>query len=72
MSQSQQKKDDINQIIADLLFAYINKDEDNPHAFEVETVEKAVAYLEVEYNGETYNKEFFQRCKELVNRKSNK
>jgi hypothetical protein len=32
-------------LLADLLFAYVNKDEDVPHSFEVEAVTKACEFL---------------------------
>ncbi|PLS19542.1 hypothetical protein CVD28_03750 [Bacillus sp. M6-12] len=65
MSNEPVKTEDIPQLVADLLFAYVNKDEDFPHPFETEAVEKAVSYLQMEYKGTMYNQEFFNRCKEL-------
>jgi|GEM_PF-6973762 len=40
-----EEKEHSTKLIADLLFAYINKDEHHPHDFEVTAFENAVAYL---------------------------
>lgn len=50
-------------MIADLMFAYVNKDEDAPHDFEIEAVNRAVELLKREYKGEKYTQEFFNACK---------
>lgn len=53
-------------ILAELLFAYVNKDKDLPHTFEIHAVEKTVHYLKRNYNGKKFNREWFeQRLKEL-------
>lgn len=50
-------------MIADLVFAYKNKDEDCPHDFEIKAVNNAIELLEIEYKGEIYTKKFFEECK---------
>ncbi|MBL4952076.1 hypothetical protein JK635_07615 [Neobacillus sp. YIM B02564] len=52
-------------LLADLLFAYINKDEDFPHDFEVKAVENAVDFLEKHYTENKYNLKLF---KDTINR----
>lgn len=42
-------------IIADLFFAYINKDEEKPHDFELQALEEALYYLQEHYHGDKYN-----------------
>lgn len=49
------------EIVADLLFAYVNKDEGFPHAFEVRAVEQAVEFLKKHYKGEKFTNEWFER-----------
>lgn len=46
-------------IMAELLFAYENKDEDSPHDFELIAVKNAVKYLTNHYCGEKYSNAFF-------------
>lgn len=53
------EKEDVTKLLADLLFAYINKDSHVPDSSEMEAVENAVAYLEKEYKGSLYSPEFF-------------
>lgn len=48
-------------IVAELLFAYVNKDEDIPHTFEIHAVEDAVKFLKENYQGEKYTHEWFQK-----------
>lgn len=48
-------------VIAELLFAYVNKDEDIPHTFEIHAVEEAVMFLKEHYQGEKYTQEWFQK-----------
>lgn len=50
----------MDQILANLLFAYHNKDADIPHHFEQEAIQEAVEYLQTHYEGSTYTKGFFQ------------
>jgi hypothetical protein len=50
-------------LLSDLLFAYVNKDEDNPHDFEINAVNQAVDVLLKEYPGTKYSKKFFQDCR---------
>ena len=56
-------------LICDLLFAYANKDEDFPHAFEVEKIEQACDLALEEYKGQKYSKKFFEVVKERVKKK---
>jgi hypothetical protein len=50
-------------LLADLLFAYKNKDADNPHPFEIEAVNNTVELLLEEYSGQKYTDGFFMSCK---------
>lgn len=54
------------EVLADLLFAYVNKDDDFPHDFEVDAVKNAVQYLLENYQGDTYTKDFFMRAREDI------
>lgn len=67
---SKEKEKKTIEALANLLFAYANKDEDFPHAFEVKAVEEAVNILKTEYKGDRYSLAFFEgilkRIKELV------
>lgn len=56
------KKQLIN-LLADLLFAYANKDTDAPHSFEIRTVNKVADLLLQEYQDDKYSKEFFRSLK---------
>lgn len=47
-------------IIAELMFAFINKDEDFPHSFEIEAFEEALIYLQEHYQGEKFNLRVFE------------
>lgn len=47
-------------IIADLLFAFINQDADCPHDFEIQAVEKAVEYLRNHHQPEKYGPQLFE------------
>ena len=47
-------------IIADLLFAFINQDTDCPHDFEIQAVEEAVNYLRNNYQSDKYNPQLFE------------
>ncbi|QST02677.1 hypothetical protein IMZ31_19195 (plasmid) [Pontibacillus sp. ALD_SL1] len=48
-------------LMAKLLFAYQNKDEDFPRAFEVEAVRSAVSHLEKHYKGEMFSPSSFRK-----------
>ena len=48
------------EVMAELLFAYVNKDEDFPHQFEIEAVENAVSFLKENYKGKKFTDEWFQ------------
>lgn len=52
--------------LADLLFAYINKDADTPHGFEIDAVKAAIEILQGEYQGTKYTEAFFVRCERLI------
>jgi hypothetical protein len=71
VTQSGISQEKIIEAMADLLFAYMNKDEDFPHSFEVEAVSKAADILMKEYKGNQYSKEFFQKSKEMMLQKIN-
>lgn len=62
---------DIDNILADLLFAYVNKDEDLPHDFELDAVKKTVNYLLKNYQGSKYSDEFFRGTLEDIEDKRN-
>lgn len=47
-------------IIADLLFAYINKDEDFPHDFEIDAFEEALRFLQNYSFYGNYNLKIFE------------
>lgn len=47
-------------IIADLLFAFINQDADCPHDFEIQAVEAAVNYLNNHHQSDKYNPQLFE------------
>jgi hypothetical protein len=48
------------ELIADLMFAYINKDEDLPHAFEIEAMEECLLYLQEHYESNKYSLKMFE------------
>lgn len=54
------------ELLADLLFAYVNKDDESPHTFELEAVKNAVDYLLKNYRGRKYTKDFFLRVLEEI------
>jgi hypothetical protein len=51
-------------IIMDLIFAYVNKDIDNPHDYEIEIIKKACNYIlyrnTTADNFGLYDREFFE------------
>lgn len=53
-------------IISDLLFAFINKDADCPHDFEVKAFEDAVTYLRDHDQLRKYNSELFEGYLQLM------
>lgn len=57
-------KDNLNQntinMLADTLYCYINKDLDNPHGFEKDTIEEVAKFLLNNYSDEKYSKDFFK------------
>ena len=63
-------KDRYLELLADMLFAYENKDEDCPHNFEVIAVKNSVNLLLKEYTGTKYSPKFFTGCLERMNEKS--
>lgn len=63
----QNKNEEAINLLADLLFSYINKEEDNPHDFEVSAVNETADYLKEHYRGTKYNEAFFERCKTKIN-----
>lgn len=52
-------------IMADLMFAYVNKDGDSPHQFEIEAMEHGLYFLQEFYNDGKYTTKFFE---EIINR----
>jgi len=58
------------EILADLLFAYANKDEDSSHTFEFDAVRNAVVYLLKNYSGQKYTKDFFLGAWEEIKQKA--
>lgn len=53
-------EDKLLELLADLLFAYVNKDVYFPHDFEVEAVNNAADLLLAEYESDKYMKAFFE------------
>ena len=51
-------------LIADLMFAYMNKDNDLPHDFELLAFEAGLCFLKEHYTDNKYNLEVFE--KELI------
>lgn len=49
--------------LADMLFAYTNKDEDFPHDFEIKTINETIATLKMEYKGSKYTEAFFEKVR---------
>ncbi len=47
-------------LLAELLFAYKNKDENMPHNFEIDAVISACEFLLEHYKGNKYSKDFFK------------
>lgn len=54
------------EILADLLFAYLNKDETFPHEFEILAVEKAINYLKDSNKKIKYNINGFEKYLEKM------
>lgn len=52
--------------LADLLFAYINKDDDDSYDLEITAVSQAVQILLEEYTGDKYTEAFFLRCQRIL------
>lgn len=48
------------EVIADLFFAYMGKDEDFPHQFEIKALEESLYYLQEHYKGNRYNLKMFE------------
>lgn len=48
-------------IIADLMFSYVNKDEDFPHQFEIDAMRDGLEFLKKYYMGGKYTTKFFER-----------
>lgn len=51
------------ELLADMVFAYINKDDEMPHDFEIVTINKACNFLLENYKGNKYSKQFFENAK---------
>lgn len=56
-------------LLSDLLFAYINKDEDVPYEFEVAVINETADYFKEQYSGTRYNEAFFELCQKIINSK---
>ncbi|QUH21839.1 hypothetical protein [Alkaliphilus sp. B6464] len=54
-------REDLINVIADLVFAYTNKDEEFPHDFEINAITKACNILSKECSEDKYNKELWNR-----------
>jgi hypothetical protein len=52
------KKELLN-LLADMVFAYTNKDDENPHDFETNTIIRTCELLKKEYMGTKYTDHFF-------------
>lgn len=63
----QTKLEDAAKIMADLMFAYINKDIDCPHDFEVKAFEEAVYFLQEFYTDNIYTVGMFEEALNQIN-----
>lgn len=56
-------------IIADLMFAFINQDEDCPHSFEIDAFEEALLFLQEQYQDDKkYNLKVFEEHLNTLNK----
>ncbi|WP_411552215.1 hypothetical protein [Paenibacillus lautus] len=62
------EKERATNLIADLLFAYINKDEIHPHDFEIQAFEHALIYLRENYQSSKYDPKLFEDQLERMRR----
>lgn len=54
-----EEKEHATNLIADLLFAYINKDENHPHDFEIKAFEDAITVLRPHFEHINYHPKLF-------------
>lgn len=59
MDEAAAEKERSTNLIADLLFAFINKDEDCPHDFEIKAFEDALAVLRPHFDQNKYHPKLF-------------
>ena len=57
---------ELTELLADLLFSYVNKDEKFNHQFENETAIKVCNYLDKFYSGNKYSENFFKHVKQSI------
>lgn len=60
---------ELKELLADMVFAYANKDNEMPHDFEIKTLNKACDYLDKNYIGNKYSEDFFKKVKKEINKK---
>jgi hypothetical protein len=64
------EKERASNLIADLLFAFINKDADCPHDFEIKAFEEAILYLQEHDQSSKYSPDLFRnhlkRMREVI------
>lgn len=56
----EQSRDQATDTIAELMFAFINKDENFPHSFEIEAFEEALYFLQQHYERKKFNLRMFE------------
>jgi hypothetical protein len=59
----------ITDLLADMVFAYANKDKEMPHDFEIDTLNETCDYLDKNYIGNKYSQDFFKKVKKDINKK---
>ncbi len=59
-------------VMAELMFAFMGKDEDFPHSFEINVFEEALLYLQEHYMGEKFNLSSFEDHLNQMNRSAHK
>lgn len=58
-------------LIADLMFAYMSKDDDFPHDFEIDAFEKGLYFLQEHYKDGSYSLKMFENALGKLHNKTN-
>jgi hypothetical protein len=70
IKQLEAEKERASNLIADLLFAFINKDADCPHDFEIKAFEETILYLQEHDQSSKYSPDLFRnhlkRMREVI------